>query len=70
MGTKDKQSVDQLKNEIIATYKDQVQLLQSINDTNERIIETQKGYINKLEQQHTSMMKQLEEFRLILIRML
>lgn len=70
MGTKDKQSIDQLKNEIIATYKDQVQLLQSINDTNERIIETQKGYINKLEQQHTSMMKQLEEFRLMLIRML
>lgn len=70
MGTKDKQSIDQLKNEIIATYKDQVQLLQSINDTNERIIETQKGYINKLEQQHTSMMKQLEQFRLMLIRML
>ena len=70
MGTKDKQSIDQLKNEIIATYKDQVQLLQSINDTNERIIETQKGYINKLEQRHTSMMKQLEEFRLMLIRML
>ncbi len=70
MGTKDKQSIDQLKNEIIATYKDQVQLLQSINDTNERIIETQKGYINKLEQRHVDMMKQLEEFRLMLIRML
>lgn len=70
MGTKDKQSVDQLKNEIIATYKDQVQLLQSINDTNERIIETQKGYINKLEQRHVDMMKQLEQFRLMLIRML
>lgn len=70
MGTKDKQSIDQLKNEIIGTYKDQVQLLKSINDTNERIIETQKEYINKLEQRHTSMLKQLEEFRLMLIRML
>lgn len=67
---KDKQSIDQLKNEIIATYKDQVQLLQSINDTNERIIETQKGYISRLEQRHVDMMKQLEEFRLMLIRML
>lgn len=70
MGIEKKQSIDQLKNEIIATYKDQVQLLQSINDTNERIIETQKGYINKLEQRHVDMMKQLEEFRLMLIRML
>lgn len=70
MGTKDKQSIDQLKNEIIGTYKDQLQLLKSINDTNERIIETQKEYINKLEQRHTSMLKQLEEFRLMLIRML
>ena len=70
MGTKDKQSVDQLKNEMIETYKDQVQLLKSINDTNERIIETQKGYIDKLEQRHVDMMKQLEEFRLMLIRML
>lgn len=70
MGTKDKQSIDQLKNEIIGTYKDQVQLLKPINDTNERIIETQKGYIDKLEQRHVDMMKQLEEFRLMLIRML
>ena len=70
MGTKDKQSIDQLKNEIIATYKDQVQSLQSINDTNEAIINTQKEYISKLEQRHVDMMKQLEEFRLMLIRML
>lgn len=70
MGTKDKQSIDELKNEIIGTYKDQVQTLKSINDTNEKIIETQKEYINKLEQRHVDMMKQLEEFRLMLIRML
>lgn len=67
---KDKQSIDELKNEIIATYKDQVQTLKSINDTNEKIIETQKEYINKLEQRHASMIEQLEEFRLMLIRML
>lgn len=70
MGIEKKQSIDELKNEIIGTYKDQVQLLKSINDTNERIIETQKEYISKLEQRHTSMMEQLEEFRLMLIRML
>lgn len=70
MSTQNKQTIDQLKNEMIETYKDQVQLLKAINDTNERIIETQKGYINKLEQRHVGMMEQLEEFRLMLIRML
>ena len=70
MGIEKKQSIDELKNEIIATYREQVQFLQSINDTNERIIETQKEYINKLEQGHVDMIKQLEEFRLMLIRML
>lgn len=70
MSIGNKQSIDELKNEIIGTYKDQVQTLKSINDTNEKIIETQKEYINKLEQRHVDMMKQLEEFRLMLIRML
>lgn len=70
MNTEKKQTIDELKNEMIETYKDQVQLLKAINDTNETIIETQKEYINKLEQQHTSMMEQLEEYRLKLFRML
>lgn len=70
MSTEKKQTIDELRNEIIETYKDQVQLLKAINDTNEKIIETQKEYINKLEQGHVSMMEQLEEYRLKLFRML
>lgn len=70
MSTEKKQTIDELKNEMIETYKDQVQLLKAINDTNETIIETQKEYINKLEQGHVSMMEQLEEYRLKLFRML
>jgi hypothetical protein len=70
MNTEKKQTIDELKNEMIETYKDQVQLLKAINDTNETIINTQKEYINKLEQGHVSMMEQLEEYRLKLFRML
>jgi hypothetical protein len=70
MNTEKKQTIDELKNEMIETYKDQVQLLRTINDTNETIINTQKEYINKLEQGHVSMMEQLEEYRLKLFRML
>ena len=70
MNTEKKQTIDELKNEMIETYKDQVQLLKAINDTNETIINTQKEYINKLEQGHVVMMEQLEEYRLKLFRML
>ncbi len=70
MNTEKKQTIDELKNEMIETYKEQVQLLKAINDTNETIINTQKEYINKLEQGHVSMMEQLEEYRLKLFRML
>lgn len=70
MNTEKKQTIDELRNEMIETYKDQVQLLKDINDTNEKIIETQKEYIKKLEQGHVSMMEQLEEYRLKLFRML
>jgi hypothetical protein len=70
MNTEKKQTIDELKNEMIETYKDQVQLLKAINDTNETIINTQKEYINKLEQGHVIMMEQLEEYRLKLFRML
>jgi hypothetical protein len=70
MNTEKKQTIDELKNEMIETYKDQVQLLKAINDTNETIINTQKEYINKLEQGHVNMMEQLEEYRLKLFRML
>lgn len=70
MNTEKKQTIDELRNEMIETYKDQVQLLKAINDTNETIIETQKEYIKKLEQGHVSMMEQLEEYRLKLFRML
>jgi hypothetical protein len=70
MNTEKKQTIDELKNEMIETYKEQVQLLKAINDTNETIINTQKEYINKLEQGHVIMMEQLEEYRLKLFRML
>jgi len=70
MNTEKKQTIDELKNEMIETYKEQVQLLKAINDTNETIINTQKEYINKLEQGHVVMMEQLEEYRLKLFRML
>ena len=64
MGTEE--TIDQLKDKIIANYKDQVDLLKSINETNNTIIDSQKNYIIKLEEYIQNIKGQLETFEVLL----
>jgi len=64
MGTEE--TIDQLKDKIIANYKDQIDLLKSINETNNTIIDSQKNYIIKLEEYIQNIKGQLETFEVLL----
>jgi len=64
MGTEE--TIDQLKDKIIANYKDQIDLLKSINETNNTIINSQKNYIIKLEEYIQNIKGQLETFEVLL----
>jgi hypothetical protein len=60
------EKIDQLQNKIIANYKDQIDLLKSINETNNTIIDSQKNYIIKLEEYIQNIKGQLETFEILL----
>lgn len=64
MGTEE--TIEQLHVKIIANYKDQIDLLKSINETNNTIIDSQKNYIIKLEEYIQSIKGQLETFEVLL----
>jgi hypothetical protein len=65
-----RKQVDELKNEMIANYQDQVDLLKSINETNNRIITAQKEYIGALEQRIDDITIRLHEFQILLLKQL
>lgn len=64
MGTEE--TIEQLHVKIIANYKDQIDLLKSINETNNTIINSQKNYIIKLEEYIQNIKGQLETFEVLL----
>jgi hypothetical protein len=65
-----KKELDQLKDQIIANYEDQVDLLKSINETNNRIIAAQKEYTQALEQRIEDITLRLQEFQILLLKQL
>jgi hypothetical protein len=65
-----RKQVDELKNEMIANYQDQIDLLKSINETNNRIIAAQKEYIGALEQRIDDITLRLQEFQILLLKQL
>lgn len=65
-----RKQIDELKNEMIANYQDQVDLLKSINETNNRIIAAQKEYIGALEQRIDDITLRLQEFQILLLKQL
>jgi hypothetical protein len=65
-----RKQVDELKNEMIANYQDQVDLLKSINETNNRIIAAQKEHIGALEQRIDDITLRLQEFQILLLKQL
>jgi hypothetical protein len=64
------ETIDQLQNKIITNYEDQVDLLKSINETNNRIIAAQKEYILTLEQRIEDITLRLQEFQILLLKQL
>lgn len=60
------ETIEQLHVKIIANYKDQIDLLKSINETNNTIINSQKNYIIKLEEYIQNIKGQLETFEVLL----
>jgi hypothetical protein len=64
------ETIDQLQNKIIANYEDQVDLLKSINETNNRIIAAQKEYTQALEQRIEDITLRLQEFQILLLKQL
>jgi hypothetical protein len=67
---KTSKEISQLKDQIIVNYEEQVDLLKSINETNNRIIETQKNHIAALEQRMEDITLRLQEFQIVLLRSL
>jgi hypothetical protein len=67
---KTSKEIDQLKDQIVANYQDQVDLLKSINETNNTIIAAQKEYIGALEQRIDDITLRLQEFQILLLKSL
>jgi len=67
---KTSKEIEQLKDQIVANYQDQIDLLKSINETNNRIIATQKEYIGALEQRIEDITVRLQEFQILLLKSL
>lgn len=67
---KTEETIDQLKDKIVANYKDQVDLLKSINETNNRIIAAQKEYTLALEKRIEDITLRLQEFQILLLKQL
>ena len=67
---KTSKEIEQLKDQIVANYQDQIDLLKSINETNNRIIATQKEYIGALEQRIDDITIRLQEFQILLLKSL
>ena len=60
------ETIEQLHVKIIANYKDQIDLLKYINETNNTILNSQKNYIIKLEEYIQNIKGQLETFEVLL----
>ena len=67
---KTSKEIEQLKDQIVANYQDQIDLLKSINETNNRIIAAQKEYIGALEQRIDDITIRLQEFQILLLKSL
>lgn len=62
--------ISQLKDQVIANYAEQVDLLKSINETNNKIIAAQKEYTLVLEKRIEDITLRLHEFQILLLKQL
>jgi len=67
---KTSKEISQLKDQVIANYEEQVDLLKSINETNNRIIAAQKEYTLALEQRIDDITLRLQEFQILVLKSL